>query len=68
MSNKKAQSISMEMLVARVTILTAINNEQENVLHQACELGSRSLVEFIVKKAKEIDILQFIINAKDELG
>ena len=37
-------------------------------MHLSCEIGSKILVEFLVEKAKEMSILKFIINAKDELN
>ena len=49
--------MNMNVLKAQVTILIEVNDENENNLHQACELGNSMLVDFIVKKAKELDIL-----------
>ena len=65
MNNRVALSMDTKLLKARVMILTGQNDEKENILHQTCELGNRTLVEFIIRKAKEVNLLQFIVNAED---
>jgi hypothetical protein len=58
----------LDLVKAQVTILTSVNDELENVLHLACELGNQELVNFICQNALEYGILKFIINGKCEMG
>ena len=48
-------------------MLLSLDDEQRNVLHIACMAGS-TLIEFIVEQAYNMQILQYIINAADELN
>jgi hypothetical protein len=66
----KVKEADINIIKMQAHFLSAVNDENRNILHLGCYRGNLDLIEFINEKAgKEyLDILKFIVNVKDDMG
>lgn len=72
LQNSKSLPITCDKKLVKFQnfMLTGTNDEQQNVMHLACQIGDLKLVKFLLEKAgpKYLNVLSSIINSQDEMG